>query len=199
MDIGLESSVVEHLTGEAGVPGSIPGPVIYFHLYFFIPSIPGTKCSKDGKIEQIQRNTKMDREWNPASLVRCSTTALSRWIFTVHLARPTTFLLPRRHTRQTQVDPVRTYWIKCLSREGHGTKCSRNGRNEHIQRNTNENIWLDRGNQIRDPCITRQVLYHWAIHADIYGPSSPNFHITCVCRVCLRGRRLCKGGGEKCG
>ena len=31
-------------------------------------------------------------------------------------------------------------------------------------------------NQIQDPCITSQVLYHWAIQADIHGPSSMNYH-----------------------
>ena len=36
MDIGLDSSVVEHLTSDAGVPGSIPSPAIYFHLYFLV-------------------------------------------------------------------------------------------------------------------------------------------------------------------
>ena len=36
MDIGLDSSVVEHLTSNAGVLGLIPGPAIYFHLYFFV-------------------------------------------------------------------------------------------------------------------------------------------------------------------
>lgn len=37
MDIGLDSSVVEHLTSNAGVPCSISGPSVglYFHLYFF--------------------------------------------------------------------------------------------------------------------------------------------------------------------
>ena len=33
---GLDSSVVEHLTSDAGLPGSIPGPATYFHLYFFV-------------------------------------------------------------------------------------------------------------------------------------------------------------------
>ena len=33
------------------------------------------------------------------------------------------------------------------------------------------------GNRTQDPCITSQVLYHWAIQADIHGPSSPNNHI----------------------
>ena len=36
MDIGLDSSVVEHLTSNARVLGSIPGLAIYFHLYFFV-------------------------------------------------------------------------------------------------------------------------------------------------------------------
>ena len=30
VDIGLGSSVVEHLTRDTGVPGSIPGPAIHF-------------------------------------------------------------------------------------------------------------------------------------------------------------------------
>ena len=34
--IGLDSSVVEHLNSDAGVPSLIPGPAIYFHLYFFV-------------------------------------------------------------------------------------------------------------------------------------------------------------------
>ena len=33
------------------------------------------------------------------------------------------------------------------------------------------------GNQTKDPCITGQVLYHWATRADIHSPSSLNFHI----------------------
>ena len=28
--------MVEHLTSDAGVLGSIPGPAIYIHLYFFV-------------------------------------------------------------------------------------------------------------------------------------------------------------------
>ena len=37
MGISLDSSAVEHLTSDAlGVPGSIPGPAVYFHLYFFV-------------------------------------------------------------------------------------------------------------------------------------------------------------------
>ena len=36
VDIGLDSSVVEHLTIDAGVPGSIPGPAIFFQMYFFV-------------------------------------------------------------------------------------------------------------------------------------------------------------------
>ena len=46
VDIGLDSSVVEHLTSDEGLPGSIPGPATYVHLYFFvhlfIPPIPTT-------------------------------------------------------------------------------------------------------------------------------------------------------------
>ena len=34
MDIGLDSSVVEHLNSDAGVPGSIPGPAIYIFFVF---------------------------------------------------------------------------------------------------------------------------------------------------------------------
>lgn len=38
VDISLGSSVVELLTRVAGVPGSIPGPAIYFHcIYMLIP------------------------------------------------------------------------------------------------------------------------------------------------------------------
>ena len=36
MDIVLDSAVVEHRTSDAGVLGSIPGPAIYFHMYFFV-------------------------------------------------------------------------------------------------------------------------------------------------------------------
>ena len=46
LDISLDSSVVEHLTSDARVLGSIPGPAIYIHLYFlymFIPPILTTK------------------------------------------------------------------------------------------------------------------------------------------------------------
>ena len=35
VDIGLDSSVVEHLTSE-GVPGSTPGPAIHYPLYVFV-------------------------------------------------------------------------------------------------------------------------------------------------------------------
>ena len=35
VDIGLDISVIEHLTSDAGVPGSIPDPAIHFQLYFF--------------------------------------------------------------------------------------------------------------------------------------------------------------------
>ena len=34
--IDLDSSVVDHLNSDAGVPGLIPGPAINFHLYFFV-------------------------------------------------------------------------------------------------------------------------------------------------------------------
>ena len=36
MDIGLDSSMEEHLTSDSGILGSIPGLAIYFHLYFFV-------------------------------------------------------------------------------------------------------------------------------------------------------------------
>ena len=32
------------------------------------------------------------------------------------------------------------------------------------------------GNQTQDPCITSQVLYHWAIQVDIHCSSSPIYH-----------------------
>ena len=35
-DIGLDSSVVEHLNSDSGVPVSIPCPAKYSHLYFFV-------------------------------------------------------------------------------------------------------------------------------------------------------------------
>ena len=37
-DISPSSSVVEHLTSNAGVLGLIPSPAIYFHLYFYVHS-----------------------------------------------------------------------------------------------------------------------------------------------------------------
>ena len=40
VDIGMDSSVVEHTTSDAGVPGSISGPSISFHLCFYIFFIP---------------------------------------------------------------------------------------------------------------------------------------------------------------
>ena len=46
VDIGLDSSGVDHLTSDAGVPGSIPGPAIYpfcISLYLLIPPIPTTE------------------------------------------------------------------------------------------------------------------------------------------------------------
>ena len=75
----------------------------------------------------------------PASLVRCSLAELSMPISTVHLTRTTTFLPPYK------VFAILSGLIKykCLNREGHGTKCSRDGRIEQIQRSTNENVWLD--------------------------------------------------------
>lgn len=36
MDTGLNSSVVDHLTGNAGVQGSIPGQTTHSHLCFFL-------------------------------------------------------------------------------------------------------------------------------------------------------------------
>ena len=33
------------------------------------------------------------------------------------------------------------------------------------------------GSRTRDPCITSNVLYHWAIQVNIHGPSSSNYHI----------------------
>ena len=36
VDIGLESSVLEHLTSDAGVPSSIPSPAIFFYLYYTV-------------------------------------------------------------------------------------------------------------------------------------------------------------------
>ena len=36
VDIGLDGSVVEHLTSDAGDPGWIPGPVIFFNLDYSI-------------------------------------------------------------------------------------------------------------------------------------------------------------------
>ena len=36
VDIGLDSSVVEHLTSDAGVQGLIPDHAIYFHLCFSV-------------------------------------------------------------------------------------------------------------------------------------------------------------------
>ena len=38
-------------------------------------------------------------------------------------------------------------------------------------------IYVGTRNRTRDPCITSQMLYHWAIQADIHGPSSSNYHI----------------------
>ena len=39
MDIGLDSSVTEHLTSDAGVPGLIPGPATYLCICSFLPSL----------------------------------------------------------------------------------------------------------------------------------------------------------------
>ena len=36
VDIGLDSSVLEHLTSDAGVPSSIPSPAIFFYLYYTV-------------------------------------------------------------------------------------------------------------------------------------------------------------------
>ena len=37
VDIGyLDSSVLEHLTSDAGVPSSIPSPAIFFNLYYTV-------------------------------------------------------------------------------------------------------------------------------------------------------------------
>ena len=86
----------------------------------------------------------------PASLVRCSTTELSRPIFMVHLVRTTTFLPPYKVFALEDTHDKHKFTVsglikyKCLNREDHGTKCSRDGRNEQIQRNIHESIWLDR-------------------------------------------------------
>ena len=47
------------------------------------------------------------------------------------------------------------------------------------------------GNWTKDPCITSQVLYLWAIQVDIQGPSSPNYHIPPPLQS-LRPRRLAR-------
>lgn len=39
VDIDLGSSVVEHLTSNAGFLGPIPGPAIYFCICLFLPSL----------------------------------------------------------------------------------------------------------------------------------------------------------------
>ena len=39
VDIRLDSSVVEHLTSNAGVPGSMPGPAIFSFVFLCICSI----------------------------------------------------------------------------------------------------------------------------------------------------------------
>ena len=64
----------------------------------------------------------------PASLVRCSTTELSRSISTVHLSRTTTFLPPYKVF--TLEDTHNKHKIT-LNKEGQGTTCSMDGRNEH--------------------------------------------------------------------
>ena len=46
----------------------------------------------------------------------------------------------------------------------------------NIYKETQVKIYGWTGNQTRDPCITSQVLYHWAIQTDIHGPSSLNYH-----------------------
>ena len=55
--ICLESSVVENLTSDAGLPGLIPCPVIYFHLYLFIPPIPTTHTTNTSSPCQDLLNT----------------------------------------------------------------------------------------------------------------------------------------------
>ena len=59
-----------------------------------------------------------------------------------HIPPPLQSLRPRRHTQQTQVHPIRTYQIQ-MPEQGRPQHPNVVGRNEKIQRNTNENIWLD--------------------------------------------------------
>ena len=99
-----------------------------------------------------------------------------------HIPPPLQSLRPRRLARQTHVHPVRTIKCICLNREGQGTKCC-NEEWTNTKKNTKMKIYGCTGNRTRDPCITSQVLYHWAIQTDIHGPSSPNYHIPPPCKV----------------
>ena len=74
VDISLDSSVVEHLTSDAGDPGSIPGPAIYFHLYFFVfvhSSHPYyTRFIKLEGVIAGKKNRKKDKDVFPNVLCR---------------------------------------------------------------------------------------------------------------------------------
>ena len=53
---------------------------------------------------------------------------------------------------------------------------SRDVRNELVQRYIQMKVNGWTGNRTQEPCITSQVLYHWAIPADVFGPFSMNYH-----------------------
>ena len=82
----------------------------------------------------------------PASLFRCSTIELSRLISTVHLARITTFLPPYKvftlkDKHKFTLSGLINY--KCLNREGHCTKYSRDGGMNKYKEIQRKYIWLD--------------------------------------------------------
>ena len=70
VNIGQDSSVVEHLTSDAEVRGSIPGPAIYFHLFFFVlvhSSHPFYIWCHDLPLELTGRQTSQGRTWMESS------------------------------------------------------------------------------------------------------------------------------------
>lgn len=64
MDIGLDSSMEKHVTSDTGVPGSIPGPTIYFHLSLFVFDMCMSLCMSIPSFSTIQFCWFLYRYWH---------------------------------------------------------------------------------------------------------------------------------------
>ena len=110
-----------------------------------------------------------------ASLVRCSSTELSRPISTVHQGQTNTFppllsLRPQRHTRQNQNLSNTNAWTRKSTApyvEGIG------GMNIYKEIPIKKYDWIDNRTWVGSPALLIS-LYHWAIHDVFNGSSSPN-------------------------